>query len=484
MSAFMSAVRAAQVEGKTFNNADTFTTTGNPCLDFFGAVGNRDVVLDRQFDLAFSHDPKLAFRIAMWARDVRGGAGERQTFRNLMKHFEKHYVDQLILMLPKIPEIGRWDDLLEFETDVVRTAAFEHIRSALDAGNGLCAKWMPRKGSTAIALREFLGLTPKSYRKMLVRLSKTVETQMCAQQWKEIVFDHVPSVAAARYQKAFGRHAPEEYKAYREGLVKVKEDGTTERKINAGAVYPYDVIKSINHGNRDVARAQWEALPNFLGDDKILPMIDVSGSMASWSYYGQKAPIKSNVTPLDIATSIGLYVADKQKGAFAGSFLTFSTSPTIQELTGDIVTKYNQMARAHWAMTTNIEAAFGQILRLAVNNSVPQEDMPKILLIVSDMEFDMCARGAYGKKVTNYENARLLFEQAGYALPKVVFWNINGRSDNAPVTQHESGTAIVSGFSPAIFRSLLSANLEKYTPESIMLETVNVPRYDVEGLTV
>lgn len=487
MNAFGNAVRAEQISGKTFNNATTLATTGNPCLDLFGAAGNRNVNLAREFDLAHAHNAELAFRIALWTRDIRGGAGERQTFRNLLLHFEKHYQDKLLLILPKIPEYGRWDDLLFFTEDRVEKAAFNLIQQALVDRNGLCAKWMPRKGIIADRLRNHLGLTPRAYRKLLVGLTKVVESQMCANQWKEIVFDHVPSVASARYQKAFGRHAPEEYTAYKQGLVKVKEDGTTERKVNAGAVYPYDVIKSIDKGDRAVAEAQWMALPNMLGDEMILPIVDVSGSMDSWSYYDQRAKgskVKNlNVSPMDIAVSLGLYVANKQTGPFSGLFMTFSTRPEIQHLTGSIVNQYNQIKRSHWDMSTNIEGAFDAILNLARQNAVPAADMPKILLILSDMEFDACARDRSGSRITNYENARIMFERAGYQLPKVVFWTINGRADNNPVSQHTSGTALVSGFSPSIFKSVVKADFENYTPEAVMLDVIMNPRYDIAGVT-
>lgn len=364
----------------------------------------------------------------------------------------------------------------------------------------LVCKWMPRKGPKAEALRQFLGYTPKRYRKTLVSLTKVVEQQMCAKEWDKIVFDHVPSVASARYQKAFSKHCGDAYKEYKAGLVKVNpETGQTERKINASAVFPYDVVKSVRNGDRDVAMAQWDALPNFLGDNKILPVVDVSGSMMSWSYYNQKPPVKSNVSPLDIAVSIGLYCADKQKGAFAGSFMTFSDEPKIQVLSGNLVSKMHQMESSKWGMNTNIQAAFNEILTTARSNNVPAEDMPKVLLILSDMEFDSCVKMTpysrydgrrYNPGVssnmtpqTNFEAARVMFENAGYALPTVVFWHINGRSDNNPVKMHDSGAALVSGFSPAIFKSILKTDMEQYSPYNIMLDVLNSERYDVSGLT-
>lgn len=485
MNSFVEAVKTEQVYGETFNGALTLNTTSSRVLDLFSAGGNRDVDLTKQFDLARSENPGLAYRIALWIRDIRGGAGERKTFRNLLKHLERHYEDELLKMLPKIPEVGRWDDLLVFESDRVKFEAFRMIGDALADKNGLAAKWMPRKGPKAEELRNFLGLSPKQYRKTLVNLTRVVESQMCSKEWDKIVFDHVPSVASARYQKAFNKHCGDAYRAYKTGLTRVKEDGTTERKINVGAVYPYDVVKSVRYGDRAVAQAQWDALPNFLGDSKILPVVDVSGSMLSWSYYGQRKQVKSSVTPMDVALSIGLYCADKQKGAFSGAFMTFSSRPKLQILSGSFIDKLNEMQSSHWEMSTNISAAFTEILQTAKRNNVPDADMPKVLLILSDMEFDDCVcDDQFRTKITNYENAKQLYAAAGYTLPTVVFWALNGRSDNAPVSMHESGTCLVSGFSPALFKSVLKTDLEDYTPYNVMLDVLKNPKYDVPGLTV
>lgn len=481
MNAFVQATEAQQNIGATFNGAVSLVNTGSRVLNLFKSVGQRGADLTKEFDLAVSEDRALALRTLLWTRDIRGGAGEREVVRKILRHMEQHYLDETLALIPKLPEYGRWDDLLVFQTVTARAVAFNAIKTALEEKNGLCAKWMPRKGADAVQLRKFLNWTPKRYRKTLATLSKTVEQNMCAQKWNEIVYDHVPSVAAARYQKTFFKHDPERYKAYREGLTKVDpETGKMERKVNAGAVFPYDVIKSIRNGDRQVAEAQWNALPNFLGEQKILSIVDVSVSMNSWGYYGQRAPIKSSVTPLDIALSLGLYTADKLSGAFEGMFMTFSTKPKIQKLTGSIVDKLNQLRTSHWEMSTNVDAAFQAVLELGVKNKVPQADMPEVLLILSDMEFDACVRHTD----TNFNLAKIRFEEAGYKLPKVVFWHINGRSDNNPVDAKEDGTALVSGFSPAIFKSILASDLEDFTPYNVMLKTLLVPRYDVSGLTV
>jgi len=468
--------------GVTENGMPTHLTSGHPLLDLFAAIGSsRGKDIRAVFDAAYAHDRVRTLKILLWARDIRGGAGERDTVRRLLRHLETLAPDDAEQLVALLPDFGRWDDLLVFDTARLREAAFALIAIGLGDPSkcGLVAKWLPRKGHAALALEQFLGLSPtasgfrytdgkaypgKLYRRMLVELSRTVEQQMCAREWEQIIFDHVPSLAAARYQKAFNRRCGERYQAYKAGLVK----GTT--KINASAVYPYDVIKSIRHGDREVAKAQWDALPNFLGDEQLLAMVDVSGSMTA-SIANQQY---CTVSRLDVSTSLGLYIADKARGPFKDVFLTFSGSPKIEVLTGDILQKYDQMCRAHWTMNTNLHGAFMEILRLGRMNHVQDHDMPKILLILSDMEFDVCVANATDTAMTM---ARRMYEESSYTLPKVVFWNLATRAGNSPVRYRDDGTAVVSGFSPAIMKAILEA--KDFSPLAVMEQTIGNPRYDV-----
>ncbi len=218
----------------------------------------------------------------------------------------------------------------------------------------------------------------------------------------------------------------------------------------------------------DLIQKQWEALPNFVSDASILPLVDVSGSMTT------SVGKNSKMSCLEIAVSLGLYLADKNKGKFKDTFLTFSGSPELLHLKGSINQKIDQMVKSKWAMDTNLHAAFKKILETAVKGNVPQEEMPAMLLILSDMQFNEC--------VTFDDTAMQMIERSyaasGYEMPKVVFWNLNA-SSNVPVKFDETGTALVSGFSPAIVKPLLSGNLEKFTPEAVMLETIMQDRYAV-----
>lgn len=475
MNTFVNAIQ--NQEARTQNGMKARKSTANACVDLFfkiGAMRGKNIVPD--FVAAYAENEELALRIAQWVRDVRGGAGERQIFRDIMLWLEKNDPLKIPLLLEKIPELGRWDDVLIFKNDpYLKDLSFSMVGEALAKGDGLAGKWMPRKGAVANELREFLGMSPKQYRKTLVNLTKVVEQQMCAQDWDNINFSHVPSLAHARYKKAFGRHTPK-YGEYVQALVK----GEKGVKVNAGAVYPYDVLKGrINHYSGigwtktelDLIQKQWEALPDYIGDKNVLPLVDVSGSMTcpAGGYNS-----KSSVSCLEVAVSLGLYCADKNTGKFKDCFLTFSSTPELLHLKGDINKKIDQMVKSSWAMSTNLHAAFEKILTTAVNGKVPQSEMPEMLLIFSDMQFNQC---------TKYDDSAMemierKYKNAGYEVPKIVFWNLNA-NDNVPVSFDKHGTALVSGFSPAIMKALFAGNIESFTPEYIMRQAVCIPRYDI-----
>lgn len=462
---FKNAVLNTEVEARTENGMKALKSSLNANVDLFFAIGaSRGKDISKAFEKALQENREVALRTLQWVRDVRGGAGERELFRQNLKFLEKNYIELLTdgKLLTKVTELGRWDDLLIFETQTLKNLAYDMIKEALDAGNGLAAKWMPRKGKQAAELRNYFGWTPKFYRKRLVELSKNVvETKMCAKEWDGINFSHVPSLAMSRYTKAFAKNAPVAFNAYKEAL----KSGTA--KVNASAVYPYDVIKTIRMGgDNTVADEQWKSLPNYMNDAMVLPMVDVSGSMKS------HAGGNKNITCLDVAVSLGLYCSDKNTGPFKDLFLTFSRSPQFVHLTGTLSQKLRQMESSAWGMSTDLHAAFNEILKVAVQNKVSPEDMPKALLIMSDMQFDHCA---------HFDNSALemikcKYSDAGYELPGIVFWNLRA-CENVPVRFDQKGTALVSGFSPSIMKGVINADFSNVTPQGIMLSTVMDDRY-------
>ena len=469
MSTFVEAI--ANQEARTDNGMKARKSTADAVVDLFFKIGaSRGKNITPEFVAAYVEDKDLALRIAAWVRDVRGGAGERQLFRDILLHLETADPEAAKKLAAKVPELGRYDDLLVFKTQKLKDYAFSLIKDALEAQNGLAAKWIPRKGDIAVQLRSYLGWSPKRYRKTLVSLTKVVETQMCANQWDAINFSHVPSVASSRYKKAFARHT-DKYAEYIAKLVK-GDDPTV--KVNAGAIYPYDIVKSLGGWTTPTELeqnhiiAQWDALPNYVGDANILALVDVSGSMSC------PAGKSTSVTCLDVALSLGIYLADKNVGKFKDTFLTFSTTPELITLKGNVVQKYDQMSRSEWQMSTDLNAAFEKILDVAVKGNVPVEEMPQILLILSDMQFNGCVK--YDDSAIQMIHRK--YEEAGYTIPQVVFWNLNSH-DNVPVKYNAKGAALVSGFSPSIMTSILAADMEDFTPHAIMLQTIMNPRYDV-----
>ena len=476
MNTFVSAVQ--NQSARTTNGMRARKSTANACVDLFfkiGAMRGKDITKD--FVAAYAENPEVALRIAQWVRDVRGGSGEREIFRQILKYLDKHNPTDASRLLMKVPEIGRWDDIFVVENKSVKHAAFSMLGDALRAKNGLAAKWTPRKGALAAEIRQFFGMSPKFYRKSLVEMTKVVEQNMCAKDWNNINFSHVPSLAAARYKKAFYRNATEAYTAYVAELVKDPKDRTMDVKVNAGAVYPYDVLKgfvslynaqSYNATELGLVQAQWDALENFVGDANVLPLVDVSGSMAT------PAGKNAKVTCLDVAVSLGLYLADKNVGKFKDTFLTFSGSPELLHLKGNIVQKVQQMVKSTWQMNTDLVKAMDKILKTAKDGNVPAEEMPQMLLILSDMQFDQCAR---------FDDSAMQmiarkYEAAGYNMPNIVFWNLNA-ADNVPVKYDTRGAALVSGFSPAIMKAVLSGDTDQFTPEAIMNKAIMIPRYDL-----
>jgi hypothetical protein len=444
---FAQAALKTPIKTVTTNGMRARTTSSNALVDLFNVIGSaRQQDLSQRFSLAALENEEIALRILLWARDIRGGAGERSTFRKLLSLLDTVEPTSAAKIMHLVPIVGRWDDLFAYKSKDNRDEAFSMIAQALNDGDSLCAKWMPREKGTKSALaRElisWLGLSPRSYRKMIAGLTNVVENKMCAKEWDKIDFSKLPSVASARYQKAFGRNTPDTYGKYLAELKKPESERDPSVKINASALYPHDVIKACLYGHSDAADAQWEALPNYCGDTKILPVSDVSGSM-------KERLDKSGLTAYDVSLALG-----------------------------NLKRKINTVRAngSDWGSNTNLEGAFVEILRVAKKGGVAKEDMPKYILLLSDMQFDRCVRKSDDSALSMIKR---MYAEAGYEVPQIVFWNLVGRAyDNTPVKFDKGGTALVSGYSPALLKAVLSMELEDFTPYNVMLKTVMNDRYN------
>ena len=453
----------------TDNGMVTNPTSLNKCVDLFFSIGSmrgksKDKVVNL-FNQAYNENPLVASKILFWVRDVRSGAGERQTFRDVISFLTTNSPQTVRKNIGLIPEFGRWDDVLVLLGTELEDDMFSLIKTALSNGDGLCAKWMPRKGVVANKLRKLFRTTPKQYRKMLVGLTNVVESKMCAKDWEKIDYSKLPSLASSRYQKSFNKNDNERYNEYKKSL----QDGTA--KVNAGAVYPYDIVKSMSMGGDNiVSEKQWESLPNWMEGsvERILPVVDVSGSM------GVEVGGNPNLSCMDVAVSLGMYISERNEGSFKDAFITFSNNPQLQYLTGSLSERLLQLRRADWGMSTDLEAVFNLILHQAKMNNVPEGNMPTKILILSDMQFNQATRR---DSLGAQSMIEAMYEEAGYTKPNIIYWNLNAKGGNFPVEFDKNGTALVSGFSPSILKSLLGG--KNMTPESIMMDTVNDDRYSV-----
>ena len=456
----------------THNGCATNLTSDSAIVDLFFNIAamrhssEEDII--SAFDVAANENIDAAYKVLFWARDVRGGQGERRVFRTIIKHYAEKDSHAIRMCMKHIPEYGRWDDMLVFFGTPLEADALEYIKIALQSDEpGLCAKWMPRekssKGHIAKKIRNYMKLSSKGYRKLLSSATNVVENKMCAKDWDGINYSHVPSVAMNNYKRAFSRNSPGKWFTYLNAL----ENGTA--KINSSVLYPHQIVATLDSYGADiddarVAEQQWKSLPNFLLNNpyKMLPVVDVSGSMCT----------TQTPSPIDVAVSLGIYISERNEGPFKDSFITFSKNPSLQGLIGsDICEKVVNLKRADWGMSTDIHAVFDLILNAALRNSIQKEDMPDMILILSDMEFDE----ASSYNMTAMESIREKYNKSGYKLPNIIFWNLAARNGNCPVKKHESGAALVSGFSPSILMQILSAG--EITPVAIVTEVINSERY-------
>lgn len=471
---------------KTENGATAYSTTRSAVYDMFalgGAYRQRsaeDCV--ELFKKAFAEDRLLAMKCLFYLRDIRGGQGERRFVREILKYLANEEPDTVMQNIELIPEFGRWDDLYSLYGTLCWFAAeaLMHKQFRLDIDSktpSLLGKWLKSENASskntkllARATRKAFGLTPKQYRLSLSSLRekiKVTEKLMSENRWDEIEFDKIPSKAGLIYKNAFAR---------RDIIRKKYESFANDKntKVNAEALYPYEIIRKAIESNKysetqaNMIQKYWDNLPDYTGDGEsnILVMADVSGSM---TIGGNKS-----VKPLDVSVSLALYFAEKQKGPFKDLFMTFTANPDFVTVEGsNIIEKIYSIIRAYWGWNTDLVKAFSEILKVATENNVPQEDMPKTLMVVSDMEIDQ-ATFRFKKEYENEPEMNIvhrMFEQAGYETPHLIYWNVNARNDT--ILDRSDGVTCVSGCSPVIFESVLSGK----TGYDLMLEKLNSERY-------
>ena len=499
----------------TENGACGFKTAGNPLLDINFAVSSlrskSDSEVEKMFSDAFYFNPLLALKWMFMLRDIRGnGMGERRSFRICFKWLANTRPELVKKLIPLVAEYGREDDLFVLDGTSLWNDVVGYIGDKLtadlqayDEGKPvtLLAKWLPSINTSSQATRSLahklataLEMSDKQYRKTLAKLRaylKVIEVKMSAKQWNEIDYEAVPSKANIKYNAAFLRNDETRRRAFLGALEK------GEAKINSSANFPCDIVHAYSkngsfgwhrsHITADAAlEAMWKALPDYTkGLDKSSTIVVADGSGSMTCNVGG-----GSMTALEVANSLAIYFAEKLEGVFKDKYITFSDTPKYVDFTKakSLAEKLNIAYEHDECANTNVEAVFDLLLETATRNNLKQEDIPANVLIVSDMEFDQGTSwsGAYGYSRYNTSrysaNRNALFESikqkwidAGYKLPRLVYWNVNSRTGTIPLQQNEMGIALVSGFSPAIAQMVFSAKLD---PFEVLKDAINAPRYD------
>lgn len=490
----------------TENGAVGYKTTGKRLLDLNFATSSLrhspDEEITRMFDDALDEDEELAMRWLFFARDVRGGMGERRIFRVITKWLAETYPSLLKPVLQFIPEYGRWDDVIalldssvgkQVERQISEQFNVDYTECNQGGSISLLAKWLPSENAssqktraTATKIRRMLGLPSREYRKTLSDLRKRigiVERQMSAKQWDKINYEAVPSRANLIYEEAFMRHDSVRRGIYLDALKNGKA------KINASTLFPHDIVHKYDcvgayWGNSrriaidDTIEALWSALPNTLTKQQsTIVVADGSGSM---TYRIGNTEIQA----LEVADALAIYFAERLNGVYKNKYITFSSKPQFVDLTGCSTLRDKLVeANKHTEVSnTNIEAVFDLILKAAVRNHMSAEDMPNNVLIISDMEFDNATNFAtyhsFGQGQTLFDTINTRYRKAGYRMPRLVFWNVSSRTGTIPMRENENGVALVSGFSPNIAKMVMSGKTDPY---ECLVETLMNKRYNPIG---
>lgn len=499
MTALLNSLKTSTNYSITENGALTHKSTMSDLYDLYAMGGayrertDSDCIL--LFKNALEENEVYALKCLFYLRNIRGGQGERRFFRVCLKWLAKIHPDMVIRNIENIPLFGRWDDLYELYGTKCWSAAIKliHDQLQLDVQSktpSLLGKWLKSENTSSLeskrlgkATREALTLTPRNYRLMLSSLRKKiniVERLMSQGEWDKIEFDKLPSQAGLRYRNAFARN--DITKAKYEAFANSKST-----KVNAGSLAPYEVVeKAIKlmgcdgwyHSSKKVAldnterlmiNKYWENLTDYFNGTTLnaLCVVDTSGSMQG--------------TPINVATALGLYCAERAGGPFANHYISFSSKPQLIETRGvDFCDKVDRIVRTNLCENTNIEATFDLILNTSLKNHLTQDDLPENILVISDMEFDqargyMSWRGRSGlDKNTLMENISAKWERNGYHMPKLVFWNVNARNNNIPMDARNELITFVSGFSASTFAQILTGK----TGYDLMMETLNNRMYD------
>lgn len=478
----------------TDNGAVAYRTSGHELLDFnFDVSAMRGMdekeIMDK-FAKVYYENKEVAILYLFYLGDIREGLGERHAFRSCMEFLCIEHEDIAKDVIQLIPHYNRWDSLVELLTfdhtniseeviQIIREQLTEDIENYNSKGSvSLLAKWLPSVNTSSIESKKLarlicdkLCMSEKNYRKTLSMLReyiRVVERDMSANRWDEINYEHVPSKANLLYKKAFLRHDAVRRIDYLNRLAVGKV------KVNASVVNPAEIVCKYHinpwehFAELDVLlEGMWKSLPSH-GCKNTLVVRDGSGSMMA------RVPKTKTLTCLDVATALAIYMAEHNTGEWKDKFITFSSRPEVvdmqncEALRDKLLLSYRYNDCSH----TDVYKTMHLILDTAVENNLKQEEMPEMIVIVSDMQFDPW-RHNFNKSLFDHISEE--FAESGYKLPKICFWNVDSEPDKGvPMQNNENGVILCSGFSTNIMNMFMSGKTDPY---EVLLDTLYSERY-------
>lgn len=487
------AVKNSTNKTHTTNGLPANKSTLSACVDLFakGASFRRNPKMIRQLVREAYHEDKLiCTRILFYFRDIRGnsGQGERAIFREALKELIELDANHVKNVLKFIPEYGRWDDLINLwgissaTNKIIGETIEDQLKKdlvALESGQvekiSLLAKWMP-SSNTSSAKTKFLakeirtkvfGINEKIYRKTLSLLRKVLNLVETNLSQKNYSFDYskLPGKAILQYRKAFLRNDEVRYKKYLDALNVAVRSGDTSVKVNASTVYPYELVEKCWRAStqeKSLCDSMWRSLKDYFNGNTAnwLALADVSGSMSG--------------RPMAVSVSLATYIAERNHGIFKNKYITYSNNPRLIEIDPEwpLDKKIDYVMHEDVGYNTNLIKVFDVILNAAVENRLEEGDMPEALVIISDMQFD--SHQMSGQDDRSIDIIKRKYAEAGYKLPKIVYWNVAQEDyGNVPVTVRDENTILVNGCKPGMFDMILQGA----NPLDFVLRVVNSERY-------
>ncbi|WP_300366154.1 DUF2828 family protein [Brachyspira sp.] len=458
----------------THNFSDTNISSLSGVIDLFATMGasrsKTDDELLKYFIDAWRESPELTCKSIMYLRDIRKGIGEREVFRKYINIMIKlNHILTAIEILRTIPELGRWDDIIYIWydnkenkniSDFTKNIILEQLEKDKKSDNvSLLAKWLPSENTSskntrniARELIKLLNINAKEYRKTLSTLRKKIKLVENNLREKDYTFDYsqVTSLAMRKYSKAFIRNDEKRYKQFFEDVKLGKV------KLNTSTLTPFDIIREIifcpvedKKLRREEFDLTWKNLPNIFVDDNLNAIVacDVSGSMG----------INLNGEPLICSVALAIYIAQLNKSVFHNNFIDFCGNSKMHDISNinNIVDIVDYILRSSIDMSTNIDSVFNALLDTALKNHVSQEELPKYIIIISDMEFNACDKA----NKTNFEYWKESFNKNNYKLPTIIFWNVNSSSRIMPALKNDD-VLFISGRSQNAIKNII--NIDKY----------------------